>query len=94
MLITPTVLVNSQHLPANLLDAVLESKLMSFTYTVLAEYWRGLMYCISLGAQIFGGSSPLGPMKSAPMLKSIDKTNSDSAMKAGDIWLIMSVIKL
>jgi len=34
-----TVLVNSQHLPANLLDAILESKLMSFMYTVPAEYW-------------------------------------------------------
>ena len=52
------------------------------------------MYCMSPGAKILGGSSLLGPMKSVPMLKSIDKTNSDSAMKAGDIWLIMSVIKL
>ena len=58
MRITPTVglLVNSQHLPANLLDAVLESKLMSFTCIVLAEYW-GLIYCMSPRAQILGGGA-------------------------------------
>ena len=62
MLITPTVLVNSQHLPVNLLDAVLESKLISFTYIVLAEYW-GVIYCMSHRAQILGegGLEPLGP---------------------------------
>ena len=66
MRIKPTVLVNSQHLPANLLDAVLESKLMSFTYIVLAEY-RGAHILHEPQGPNIGGSSPLGPMKSAPM---------------------------
>jgi len=35
---------------------------MSFTYTVLAEYWGGglYMYCMSPGAQILGRLEPLG----------------------------------
>jgi len=63
MCITPTVIVNSQHLPANLLDAVLKSKLMSFTYIVLAEYW-GLIYSYTAwapGPKYWGGLEPLGP---------------------------------
>jgi len=69
MRITPTVLVNSQHLPANLLDTVPESKLLSFRPNV-HRFGRilGLIYFMSpRGPNIGGeGSSPLGPMK-APM---------------------------
>jgi len=36
------------------------TKLMSFTYTVLAEY-LGLMYCRSHGAQILGARAPWAP---------------------------------
>jgi len=60
MRITSTVLVNSQHLPANILIAVLESKLMSFTYTVVAEYWGAHILHEPRGPNIVG-LEPLGP---------------------------------
>jgi len=65
--ITPTVLVNSLHLPANLVVEISVAYVHS-SGRILGAHAAGLMYCMSPGAQILGELEPLGLMNSAPMV--------------------------